>query len=187
MSGTAERTPLSWPLHLSRAEIRPWRRADASSLARHANDRDVWANLRDAFPHPYSIEDAHRYIERACAQDPATSFAIAVGGEAAGGIGYTLHQDIERLSAELGYWLARPFWNQGITTEAVRAVTAHALAAHGLVRVYALPLAANRASCRVLEKAGYACEGRMRRSAVKDGVVQDQFLYAYVVEDAPSR
>jgi ribosomal-protein-alanine N-acetyltransferase len=174
-------------LKLERAEIRAWRREDAPALARHANDREVWANLRDAFPHPYSLEDAHRYLDLVGKQSPATSFAIVVDGEAAGGIGFTLHHDIERLSAELGYWLARPYWNRGITTDAVRAVTQHAIASHGLVRIFALPLATNRASCRVLEKAGYVCEGRMRRSAIKDGAIQDQFLYALVVEDARPR
>ena len=58
--------------------------------------------------------------------------------------------------------------------------TRYAFAAYELERLFAVPLAANTASCRVLEKAGYRLEGRMRRSAVKDGVVQDQALYAIV-------
>src|SRR5262245_35395422 len=140
-------------LVLERCEIRPWRATDAGALARHANDRGVALNLRDGFPHPYTQADAQSYLERIAQQSPVTTFAIVVGGEAAGGIGFTLETDIERLSAELGYWLARPHWNQGITTEAVRALTAYAQRTHGLVRVYALPLAANAASCRVLEKA----------------------------------
>jgi RimJ/RimL family protein N-acetyltransferase len=154
---------------LERCELRPWQASDAAALARHANDRDVWLNLRDAFPHPYSLEDARRFLERMALQSPVTYCAIVVEGEAAGGIGYTMNSDIERLSAELGYWLARPHWNKGITTEAVRALTAHAERTHGLVRVYALPRATNRASCRVLEKAGFALEGRLRRSAIKAG------------------
>jgi len=68
-------------------------------------------------------------------------------------------------------------------TDAVRALTRYAVATHRLTRIYAVPYEWNPASFRVLEKAGYACEGRMRRSAVKDGRVIDQLLYAYVVAE----
>jgi RimJ/RimL family protein N-acetyltransferase len=47
-----------------------------------------------------------------------------------GGIGYTLHQDVERVSAEIGYWLGAAFWDQGIMTSSVDAVTRHAFAQH---------------------------------------------------------
>lgn len=169
-------------LQLETCEIRDWRVEDAASLARHANNRKIWLNLRDAFPHPYTLADAHAFLERARTKDPLSAFAIVVDGEAAGGIGYTRHEDVERVSAEIGYWLGELHWNRGITTEAVRAVTEHALDAHELTRIYALPFARNPASHRVLEKAGYVLEGRMRRSAIKDGVVQDQLLYAFVVD-----
>jgi RimJ/RimL family protein N-acetyltransferase len=71
-------------------------------------------------------------------------------------------------------------WGRGIATAAVRAFSAHALDAFGLTRLYALPYARNAASVRVLEKAGYVLEGRLRRSVVKDGEVLDQLLYARV-------
>ena len=109
-------------------------------------------------------------------------FAIEVEGEAAGGIGYGLHSDVERVSAEIGYWLGRKFWGRGIVTEALRATTLHAIESHGLTRVYALPFEWNPASNRVLEKAGYVCECRMRRAVIKDGKVIDQSMYAYVPE-----
>ena len=69
---------------------------------------------------------------------------------------------------------------------ALVAFTCFAFAAYGVERLFAVPLAANTASCRVLEKVGYRLEGRMRRSAVKDGVVQDQLLYAIVRGDGAS-
>lgn len=163
-------------------EIRPWRDTDADALARHANDRDIWLNLRDAFPHPYGLADARRFLAMVAAQDPITFFAIAVDGEAAGGIGLSLHGDVERLTAELGYWLARPHWGRGIMSAAIRAFTHDRMAAHGLVRVYAVPFAHNLASARALAKAGFECEGRMRRSIIKDGQIQDSLLYACVRE-----
>ncbi len=170
-------------LVLTRSIVRSWRTTDAESLALHANNRAIWRNLRDAFPHPYSLADAHAFLARARAMDPETFFAIEIDGAAVGGIGYSLHQDVERVSAEIGYWLGEPFWNRGVLSEALAAVTRHAIAAHDLTRVYALPYAWNAASCRVLAKAGYVLEGRLRKSARKDGEITDQFLWAFVTAD----
>jgi RimJ/RimL family protein N-acetyltransferase len=158
--------------------LRPLGPDDAATLALHANDRDVWLNVRDRFPHPYGLSDAEAYIATVAAQPVQTSFGIIVDGVAAGSIGLMPGSDIERYSAEIGYWLGRPFWGRGITTEAVRAVTLYAFAHLRMHRVFAVPFAHNKASRRVLEKAGYTLEGVMRRSAVKDGVLLDQLLYA---------
>jgi RimJ/RimL family protein N-acetyltransferase len=170
-------------LVLERSKVRSWRESDAESLARHANDRRIWRNLRDAFPHPYTIERAREWLAVAMARQPESSFAIEVGGEAAGGIGFMLHSDVERVAAEIGYWVAAVHWNRGIASEVLRAVAAFAIARHQLTRVYALPFEWNPASCRVLEKAGFVLEGRLRKSAIKDGQVVDQFMYALVVEE----
>jgi [ribosomal protein S5]-alanine N-acetyltransferase len=168
-------------IQLTQAAVRSWRATDAESLAKHANNRNVWRNLRDAFPHPYRIEDAHGFLERVQKMDPVTFFCIASEeDEAIGGLGYKLGSDVERFSAEIGYWLAEPYWGRGITAEAVRALTEHALRTHGLHRVFALPYAWNAPSARVLEKAGYVLEGTLRKSAFKDGQVVDQFMYAFV-------
>jgi ribosomal-protein-alanine N-acetyltransferase len=109
-----------------------------------------------------------------------TAFAIAVDDQAIGGIGFFPQHDVERVSAEIGYWVGEPFWGRGIATEALKAMTVFAIERHDLKRVFAVPFASNVASCRVLEKAGYALEGRLRHSAIKDGALQDQCQYAYV-------
>jgi len=171
-------------LALKHCEVRSWRMADADSLTQHANNRKVWINLRDAFPHPYSMKDARAFLKGVRERTPETMFAIAVKGEAVGGIGFVLHPDVERVSAEIGYWLGEPFWGRGIATEALAAVTAYAMQTHGLTRVYAVPFAWNAASCRVLEKAGYVLEGRLRKSAIKDGKLTDQMQYACVLADS---
>jgi len=158
--------------------LRPWRAGDEASLRRHADDREVWRNLRDRFPHPYTEADASAWVAYASGQAPPTNLAIEVAGEAVGGIGVLLHDDVERVSAEIGYWLGREHWGRGLMTGAVRAATRYAFSTFALTRVYALPFAGNAASCRVLEKAGYRREGLLRRSAIKDGIVLDQLLYA---------
>ena len=168
-------------LDLGRCRIRNWRREDAPALAHHADNRRIWRNVRDHFPHPYTPADADLWIERVLGGDkPETQFAIEVDGEAAGGIGVFLQEDVARRSAEIGYWLGEAHWGRGIMTDAVRRFTAHAFEAYDLLRVYALVFEWNVGSCRVLEKAGYTLEGRLRRAVVKDGQVIDQFVYAVV-------
>ena len=169
-------------LSLANCIVRSWEPGDVPSLVRHADNRHIWMNLRDRFPHPYTINDGVSFIRRVRASRPETMFAIEVDGEAAGGVGFMLQQDVERVSAEIGYWLGEAHWGRGICTEALRSVTQHAVAQHGLTRVFALPFAHNAPSCRVLEKAGYVLEARLRRSAIKDGQIRDQMLYAYIVD-----
>ena len=155
---------------LRTCEVRSWRLGDLDSMVEQANNRRIWINLRDAFPHPYTRQDGRAYLRRARTASPETTFAIAVGGAAIGSIGFVLRSDVERVSAEIGYWIGEAFWGRGIATEALAAITRYAIDAHALTRVYALPFARNAASCRVLEKAGYVLEGRLCRSAIKDGI-----------------
>lgn len=160
--------------------IRSWASSDLESLVMHANNRRIWENLRDRFPHPYLRSHGQEFLRRVRRAWPETTFAIEVDGRAVGGIGFMLQQDVERVSSEIGYWLGEPYWGRGICSDALRAVTQYAIAQHGLTRVFAIPFAHNRASCRVLEKAGFELEGCLRRSAIKDGRVLDQLLYGYV-------
>jgi RimJ/RimL family protein N-acetyltransferase len=167
-------------LPLGVCEVRSWRRGDAASLVEHGNNRNVWLNLRDRFPHPYTPRDARAFLASVIGASLETNFAIELDGAAVGGIAFKIQRDVERIGAELGYWLGEKYWGRGIATASVRAITEHALAAHDLQRVFALPFAHNLASARVLEKAGFALEGILRRSAIKDGQVLDQALYARI-------
>jgi RimJ/RimL family protein N-acetyltransferase len=167
---------------LSRCRLRPFRDGDQASIGRYADNRKIWINLRDRFPHPYTQADAEAWIRQVAGQDPPTQCGIEVGGDVVGGIGLTLQEDIHRRSAEIGYWLAEPFWGRGIMSEAVPAFTDYAFATFDLCRVYATVFEWNPASARILEKAGYILEGRLRKSVTKDGLTIDQFLYARVRE-----
>jgi [ribosomal protein S5]-alanine N-acetyltransferase len=160
--------------------VRSWRADDRDALVRHADNPKVAANLRDRFPNPYTTADAEAWLKHVAATGPATTFAIEFDGEAVGGIGYEIVDDFDRCSAEVGYWLGETAWGKGIATAALRGVTAHAFAHHDLTRLYAIPFAENVPSRRVLEKAGYSCEGMMRRSVRKRGRVIDAALYAMV-------
>ena len=169
-------------LYGARCVVRPWQPGDAAALARHANDPDVARNLRDRFPHPYTIRDAHAFLDHAAQAADPTNLAIEVDGDAAGAIGYVPGSDIERFSAEIGYWLGQAVWGRGVATEALQLVTRDLFERLNLLRLFALPFADNAASVRVLEKAGYVREGLLRSSSVKAGAPRDQLLYARVNE-----
>ena len=159
--------------------LRPWRQADKEALLRHANNRSVWRNLRDIFPHPYTEADADGWLAFAAAEPtPEWIYAVEVDGEAAGTVSLHRKGDVERRSAELGYWIGEAFWGRGIVPAAVRAVTDLAFERTDLCRVFAPVFAWNASSMRVLEKAGYRREAVLVRSAVKDGTVVDQVVYA---------
>jgi ribosomal-protein-alanine N-acetyltransferase len=163
-----------------RCVLRPWRAADADSLVRHANNSNVARHLRDRFPHPYTKAHATAFLVDCLRTDSASSLAIEVDGQAVGGIGYVRGTDVERYSAEVGYWLGQDHWRRGIVTDALRLLTTHLFEEVQLLRLFALPMAGNDGSIRVLEKAGYEREGLMRASCVKYGAPQDQLLFAAV-------
>jgi RimJ/RimL family protein N-acetyltransferase len=163
---------------LERCAIRPWRLDDAESLVKHANNREVWLGVRDIFPHPYTMQDAREFLPRAISEQPTTKFCIEVNGGAAGGMGVHLGQDVHRHTATLGYWLGLEFWRRGIMTEAVSALTDLCFKDFPLRRISAEVFANNPASARVLEKAGFVFEGRLKSNVVKSGQLLDSLLYA---------
>ena len=161
-------------------QVRSFYLEDAEALAKYANNRNVWLNLRDAFPHPYRTEHAVAWLRYLEWQAPEIHFAIASADEVIGYIGLGLQTDVFRRSAEIGYWLGEPFWGRGIATAALQALTEYAFFKFNLLRLFAYVNVTNPASVRVLEKAGYVREGRLRKNVSKDGQVIDQFLYAMV-------
>lgn len=163
-----------------RCLLREWRLSDEEALVHHANDRRVSIDLRDRFPYPYTAPHAAEWLGRNVGVTPPTAFAITERGtdEPVGGVGLMLQEDVQRISAEIGYWLGVAAWGRGLATEAVKAATGYAFDELGLERVFAVANTRNRASARVLEKCGYLLEGTMRRTAIKEGIVLDQFMYA---------
>ena len=160
--------------------LRPWREEDAHTVARFADNPRIAANLRDIFPYPYSLEDAREFIGSCIEKEGRGQLTrtIEINGEAAGSIGIFLGIDIYRRSAELGYWLGRPFWRQGIMTASVEEMCALGFAVWDIVRIYAEPYAKNAGSRGVLEKVGFTLEGVKRRSVFKNGEFLDSCIYA---------
>jgi RimJ/RimL family protein N-acetyltransferase len=166
-----------------RLVLRPWKSGDEDALVAAADHREVWLNLADFFPHPYTRKDAEAWIQRV--QEDRTGLphlAIVSEEGPVGGIGVRRLWDIARFTGDLGYWLAPRVWGRGYATESLLALTDHLWNASDLQRLEARVLEWNPASCRVLEKAGFVREGRLRRAAFKDGSLIDAWLYARVRE-----
>ncbi len=162
--------------------LRKWKIEDALPLANALNNKKIQDNLRDGLPFPYTVPDAEEFIASMLAADQNTTFAraITVDGALAGSIGVFRKDNVHRLTAEMGYYIAEEYWGKGVMTEAVRQMCAYIFGNTDIVRIFAEPYATNRASCRVLEKAGFAFEGTLRKNAVKNGCLVDMNMYSII-------
>ena len=170
-------------LELNGFQIRSYCSDDAASLAKSADDPRVAMQLRDIFPNPYTLADAEEWLTIVEGQDPETNFAIADGPIVMGGIGLVLQSDVASKSAELGYWLGVDYWGRGIATQAARRLVRFGFESFELERIFATVKADNPASARVLEKAGFTFEGRLRKAFLKNGKLVDSLMYSILRDE----
>jgi [ribosomal protein S5]-alanine N-acetyltransferase len=168
-------------LDCGQCTVRNWTPGDRASLLENANNRNVWRNLGERFPHPYTRSDADRWVSCLEEMTDPTHWAIEVGGHAVGGIGVDRGELEHVKSGRFGYWLGQPYWGRGIMTSAVEATSDYVLHQFDIVRLEAPVFEWNAASMRVLEKCGFSREGVLRRSVFKDGQIIDAVMYAKVV------
>jgi [ribosomal protein S5]-alanine N-acetyltransferase len=158
-------------------QIRPWVHEDAAVLAALIGNKRIWDNLRDYIPHPYNLADARDYIALQQGIHPVQNFAIVYKGIIVGGCGIILKKDIYRKTAEIGYWVAELYRGMGIATQAVKLLTAAAFNSFDIVKLQAEVFEHNKASMKVLEKNGYTLEAILRKAAIKNGVLLDDYLW----------
>ncbi len=162
--------------------IRNFLLEDAPSLAKHANNSKIWINLRDHFPHPYTLENAESFISFVNLADPVTNYAIEIDNDCAGAIGIVLGKDFYKRTAELGYWLGEEYWNRGIMTKAVQMFSNFIFDYFDIIRIQASVFDWNPASAKVLTKAGFELEARLRKNILKNGTVVDELIFAKLKE-----
>lgn len=172
-------------IYISTAEfvLREWENDDSEELALIANNKKIYDNLRDALPHPYEIEDAKSYISFMRANQKDVGLAIEVDGQLAGSIGAFFKDDVYRKNAEIGYYLGEDYWGKGIMTKAIQSLTQYVFENHDVIRIYAEPFARNIGSRRALEKAGFILEGVLKKSVIKNNIIEDSCIYALIKED----
>ena len=164
-------------------ELRSYRAEDIDAIVKHANNPRVARHLRERFPQPYTRPDAVDWIRHTKEYEPGTILAIATSEEAIGGVSLNRQDDVYRHSAELGYWLAEPYWGRGIATRAVRATCGVGFQDQDLARIFACVFEENIRSCRVLEKTGFTLEGVHRKAVFKNGALTDEKMYALLREE----
>lgn len=163
-----------------------FRQSDKSDLVQWLNDREI-SNRTLRIPHPYTANDALTWLsecERMRAEHgQPIHFAIRQREQLVGACGFEglkigmLHR------AELGYWLARPYWGRGIMTAVVATVCGYAFDTWGLRRITAHVFEGNSASSRILEKNGFRREGLLRRHYLKNGEFLDAEVYGLLDSD----
>lgn len=167
-------------LTLGDVTLRSLAESDNMIIASLANNRKVWDNITDVMPHPYSVADADAFIRFSLSTDDQKIFAVEYRGKLAGVIGLHRQKDVFRLTAEIGYWLGEPYWNKGVATLALKLATAYGITRMGLVRIFACAYDFNKASQKVLEKAGYIYECTSRKAVIKNGIILDDCRYAFI-------
>jgi RimJ/RimL family protein N-acetyltransferase len=158
--------------------LRPFATSDAESIAKYANNLNIASNLRDSFPFPYNKSDAEHFIFNYAGHYPYKVFAIEVNNEAVGSVGFFIDNDIYRLNAEIGYWLAEHLWGKGIMSNIIPSVVEYAFSKFDLIRIYARPFPFNIASQKVLIKSGFRLEATIEKSIIKRGEIMDEPIYS---------
>lgn len=161
--------------------LRPWKPEDAGALASICNNKKIWLNVRDRFPHPYTVKDAVEWIAFTSSQKPVQNFAILYKDHVAGSIGITLKEDIYRKTIEIGYFIGEAFWGKGIATQAVAHLLNYIGHHFDVVRVSAEVFEHNNASMKVLEKNGFHLECIRKKAVVKNNQVMDDYVWVKIM------
>ena len=159
---------------------------DRPLLIKYLNDQDIYKNTLK-IPHPYTARDADWWIKHVkdkrseCGR--LTNFSIKDKYmNLIGGIGYHLKYGITSHKDEVGYWLAKDYWNNGIMTKVLKKFCEIGFNENNLIRIEAIVFEYNLASARVLENNGFKKEGLLKKYVYKDGRYLNVFLYALVKE-----
>lgn len=161
-------------------KLRPFKESDSTRLAELCNNRKVWDNLRDGIPFPYTNDNALDFIDHCQNEKPQFTFAIEFNGEFVGTIGLVRQSDIYKLTAEIGYWIGEPYWGKGIATRSVKLITEYGFNNLGLIRIYTGVFDFNKASQKVLEKAGFKLECIFEKSVLKNDRICDEYRYGLI-------
>lgn len=174
---------VSVPMKRFSFRLRAWQISDVPSLAQYLNNKKIWDNCRDRLPFPYTEEDARSFIEYAMSQQEQCEFCIEINNEAVGNICFMRGNDVERFNAETGYWLAEPFWNQGIAGEALQEALRRYFTTTNVIRIVANVFENNIASMRVLEKVGFRKVGIHHKACFKNNCFLDIHCFELLKEE----
>lgn len=162
-------------------KLRPFRVEDTQMLRLSADNEKIAANLRNTFPSPYTLKDAQEYISAVSEKDPQTDFVIEANGVFAGRIAIDLKDDIYSTTAEIGYWIAEPFWGKGLATKAIGLMVEYAKNTFDRVRLFAVCFESNHGSRKALENNGFTLEAIRRKAVIKNGEILNDCVYTIIL------
>lgn len=163
--------------------LRPLEKSDKESLAKSANNRNIWLNLTHLLPYPYTEKDAVEFINFVRKQSVLYNFTIDVGGNAVGMISCIPEEGVFCGNGELGYWLAEEHWGKGIVSEAIALICSYAFTELDLHRITAQVFAYNKASIHLLKKNGFEQEGILRKAIIKDHKITDLHIFGKLKDE----
>jgi RimJ/RimL family protein N-acetyltransferase len=158
--------------------LRNWKAEDAEDIVRIANNKEIFDNVRDSFPQPYTLKDALDFIAEGKENNGTLLIAIEVNGKAAGNMGVTFKSDVYRKNAEIGYYLSEEHWGKGIMTKVIKKTVEYCFENYDIIRIYAEVFTSNIACIRALEKAGFIHEATFKSNIIKNGVIGDSCIYS---------
>lgn len=172
-------------LETERLILRPYQKSDGPQIASHLRSREV--TRYTYMPHPYAISDYDAFFRRMntpAARQRHLVFALIdnVTGNVIGGLGCHAF-DQKNQSVEIGYWLAKKYWGKGLMAGAVVAAVDYLFRVRKLRRVHARVWHPNTKSARVLEKAGFTLEGRLRQDIKRNGRWMDVLVFGVLREE----
>lgn len=163
-------------------EFREYDLEYAERFALLRNNPNVLNNGYDKTPNPFTKKDAVDFINLQLEKKPAQRFLIFYDNELAGEIGITIQDDVHRLCAEIGYFIAEPFWGKGLATQAIKKMTQYTFSTFEVIRIIAGVFDFNKASMKALEKNGYYLESIRKRSIIKNGQIIDDYIWVKLKE-----
>lgn len=156
-------------------ELRPYAFEHLEDFVKHRNNPNIAKNGFDRTPIPYTIEYATELFSKQVGKTPAERFLIFYENQLCGEIGIWPGVDIHRLNAEIGYFIAEPFWGKGIATEAIRLMTEYVFNTFEVIRIIAGVFEFNKASMKALEKNGYVLETTRKKAVIKNNQLYDDY------------
>ena len=162
--------------------LKKWEKEDAILLAKIANNKNIFDQVRDSFPQPYTLNDALKWIDIHGNKQPCQNYAIWVNNEIVGSIGFVPQEYERRHVTEIGYFIGEAYWGKKIATAAVKILLSIIEKEKKYSRIEAYVYAKNMASMKVLQKNNFFLECIQHKAAIKNNTIEDIYVWVKFLE-----
>jgi RimJ/RimL family protein N-acetyltransferase len=163
-------------------ELRAYQHEYIDEFVKYRDNPNIAINGFDRTPIPYTIEFAMQLFNVHVGKSPAERFLIFYNNRFCGEIGIWLNEDVLRLNAEIGYFIAEPYWGKGIATEAIRQMVDYTFSHFNIIRIIGNVFEHNKASMRALEKNNFILEAIQKKGIIKNNLIMDSYVWVKIKE-----